>query len=108
MNWQNCHNVIFLGLSDSWESWYQAVRRCWRFGQTHPVDVYIVTADTEGNVVANIKRKERDSDILYAEMVAYMKDVNMNEIHAIHRDMTDYKPTLKTVIPSFLQTKKAQ
>ena len=84
------------------------MRRCWRFGQTHPVDVYIVTADTEGNVVANIKRKERDSDTLYAEMVAYMKDVNMNEIHAIHRDMTDYQPTLKTVIPSFLQTKKAQ
>ena len=108
MNWQSCHNVIFLGISHSFESYFQAVRRCWRFGQTHPVDVYIVTADTEGNVVANIKRKERDSDILYAEMVAYMKDVNMNEIHAIQRDMTDYKPTLKTVIPSFLQTKKAQ
>ena len=105
MNWQTCHNVIFLGLSDSWESWYQSIRRCWRFGQTHPVDVYVVTADTEGNVVDNIKRKESDSETLYTEMVEYMKDINMNEIHAMKRDTTDYKPALKTKIPSFIRTK---
>lgn len=105
MNWQTCHNMIFLGLSDSFEQWYQAIRRCWRFGQTHPVDVYVVTADTEGNVVDNIKRKEADSETLYAEMVEYMKDINMNEIHAMKRDTTDYKPAMKTKIPSFISTK---
>ena len=42
MNWQNCHNMIFTGLSDSYEQYYQAVRRCWRFGQKQAVNVYIV------------------------------------------------------------------
>ena len=51
--------MIFVGLSDSFEQYYQAVRRCWRYGQQKPVTVYVVTADIEGAVVANIKRKER-------------------------------------------------
>jgi hypothetical protein len=58
LNWQHCNQMAFVGLSDSFEQLYQAVRRCWRFGQTRPVDAHIITADTEGAVVANIKRKE--------------------------------------------------
>ena len=58
MNFQHCHNMIFVGLSDSWEQYYQAVRRCWRFGQTKQVNVYIITADIEGMVIENIKRKD--------------------------------------------------
>ena len=57
MNWQNCHNVVFVGLSDSYEQFYQAIRRCWRFGQTLPVNIHIVIADTEGAVLQNIRRK---------------------------------------------------
>jgi hypothetical protein len=69
MNWQHCHNVQFLGLSDSYEQFYQAIRRCWRFGQTKPVDCYIVTATNEGAVTENIKRKERDAAALAEGMV---------------------------------------
>lgn len=58
MNWQKCHRMIFLGLSDSYEQLYQAVRRCWRFGQTEPVDVHIVLSTKEKSVLDNIKRKE--------------------------------------------------
>lgn len=58
MNFQNCHNIIFVGLSDSYESLHQAVRRCWRFGQTEVVNVYIITASSEGAVLKNIKSKE--------------------------------------------------
>jgi hypothetical protein len=58
MNWQHCQNMAFVGLSDSYEQQYQAIRRCWRFGQDKPVDVHVITATTEGAVVANIKRKE--------------------------------------------------
>jgi hypothetical protein len=58
MNWQHCAHMAFVGLSDSYEQFYQAVRRCWRFGQKKPVNVYVITAETEGAVVANIKRKE--------------------------------------------------
>ena len=63
MNFQHCHNMIFVGLSDSWEQYYQAVRRCWRFGQTKQVNVYIITADIEGMVIENIKRKRRTSRV---------------------------------------------
>lgn len=58
MNWQNCHNMIFVGLSDSYEAYYQAVRRCWRFGQEKPVDVYIIISAKEGCVKENIEQKQ--------------------------------------------------
>lgn len=73
MNWQNCHNVAFVGLSDSYEAYYQAIRRCWRFGQPQPVDCYVVTADTEGAVVQNIKRKEVQAREMFAELVEHMR-----------------------------------
>jgi DNA modification methylase len=57
LNWQHCHNMAFVGLSYSFEDVYQAIRRQWRFGQTHPVNVYIVAADTEGPLVASLDRK---------------------------------------------------
>ena len=56
MNWQHCNKIAFVGLSDSFEEYYQAVRRCWRFGQEKQVDVYVITAQSEGAVVDNIKR----------------------------------------------------
>ena len=72
MNWQHCHNMIFVGLSDSYEQQYQAIRRCWRFGQTQPVNAHIVTADTEGAVVANIKRKEQQATAMFESIVKHM------------------------------------
>jgi len=81
MNWQHCNNVGFVGLSDSYEQFYQAVRRCWRFGQGRSVNAYIVTAETEGAVLANIKRKERDAEKMAGEMVANMHEINEQSIH---------------------------
>ena len=72
MNWQNCHNVAFVGLSDSYEQFYQAIRRCWRFGQEREVNCYIITADTEGAVVANISRKEKQAQEMFDEIVRRM------------------------------------
>ena len=72
MNFQNCHNVAFVGLSDSWESYYQAVRRCWRFGQDKQVNVHVVTSDIEGKVVANIKRKEAAADAMHSRVAKRM------------------------------------
>jgi hypothetical protein len=76
MNLQNCANMAFVGLSDSWEAYYQAVRRCWRFGQTKPVTVHVITADIEGAVVSNIKRKETDAANMAQEMLSHMHDLN--------------------------------
>lgn len=81
MNWQHCANIAFVGLSDSYEQFYQAVRRCWRFGQQKPVNVYVVSAETEGAVVANIKRKEEDSQTLARAMVEHTKEITAEELH---------------------------
>lgn len=91
MNFQSCHNEAFLGLSDSWEQWYQAVRRVWRFGQKHPVDCYIVTSSLEGEVVKNIKRKEKDAQRMAEEMVKNMSDLNKAEIKGRGRHGDEYK-----------------
>lgn len=74
MNWQRCARVVFVGLSDSFERYFQAVRRCWRFGQTRPVQVYVVTADVEGAVVRNIERKERQATRMMEQIVANMAE----------------------------------
>ena len=72
MNWQHCHKSAFVGLSHSYESYYQAVRRTWRFGQQHPVDAYIITSEADGPVVQNINRKEKQAIQMYEEIVRHM------------------------------------
>ena len=90
MNWQNCHNVIFVGLSDSYEQYYQAIRRCWRFGQKNQVNCHIITASTEGAVVKNIKRKEKDAVRMAEMMVDNMHSINEKNIKGTTRTMSDY------------------
>jgi DNA modification methylase len=92
MNWQHCANIAFVGLSDSYEQFYQAVRRCWRFGQKNMVNVHIITAETEGAVVANIKRKEREAMAMAENMVKHMQDLNAAALHgATQRSKTVYE-----------------
>jgi hypothetical protein len=74
MNWQHCRQMLFLGLGDSWEQYFQAIRRCWRFGQTQPVDVVIVTSEAEARVVENVWRKERDSERIAEGVVEHMRE----------------------------------
>lgn len=80
MNWQHCHNMIFVGLSDSYEQYYQAMRRCWRFGQEKEVKVHIVLSDTEGSVLKNIQRKESEAENMAKEMVDNMKDLTKQKL----------------------------
>ena len=72
LNWQHCANVLFVGLSDSYEQYYQAVRRCWRFGQTHSVRVVIVASNREQAVLENVRRKERQAMEMFEEIVEAM------------------------------------
>lgn len=90
MNWQSCHNVFFVGLSDSYEAFYQAIRRCWRFGQTSPVSCKVITADTEGMVVKNIERKEADAMRMAEMMVSNMHEINEANIKGTERARTSY------------------
>lgn len=91
LNWQHCSQIAFVGLSDSYESFYQAVRRCWRFGQNKEVECHIITADTEGAIVSNIKRKEKDSMNMAQNMVKYMHVYNEGNIKGLERGKAEYK-----------------
>jgi len=102
LNWQHCNNVAFVGLSDSYEAFYQAVRRCWRFGQEKEVNVHMITAHTEGAVVANIERKERDAMLMINEMVKHTQNITSADVRGTKRDQTDYVPTHRIVIPEWL------
>jgi len=91
MNWQHCSKMIFTGLSDSFEQYYQAVRRCWRAGQTKDVDVWIVTSKREGAVVENIKRKEALFAEMLSGMIAATQDITKENIKATRREESVYK-----------------
>lgn len=106
MNWQNCNTVIFCGLSDSFESYYQAVRRCWRFGQKKPVNVYIITSEAEISVKQNIERKQREAQQMTAELVKYTKDILSSEIKGTIRISEKYIAVDTMIIPSWLRSEK--
>lgn len=91
MNWQHCSNMAFVGLSDSYEQYYQAVRRCWRFGQENPVQVHVITAETEGAVVTNIKRKEEDAAKMAEGMISQTQEITRKNIRGTHRDNAIYE-----------------
>lgn len=105
MNFQHCHNMIFVGLSDSWEQYYQAVRRCWRFGQTKPVNVYIITADIEGMVLENIKRKDEQAEKMMSEMAKIAGESFVDFNKATSQTLA-YNPTVSIKFPTWLKTGK--
>jgi superfamily II DNA or RNA helicase len=104
MNWQHCHRMIFVGLSDSFEYVYQAIRRCWRFGQTKPVEVHIVTADSEGPVRANIQRKQDDFQRMTGEMIKHTQKILSETIHETTRISEEYEATKSMTIPNWLRS----
>jgi hypothetical protein len=82
MNFQHCHHVAFLGLSDSYESYYQCIRRCWRFGQRSPVSVHIVVSEAERLVIENVRRKEATADALATRLLSEMQAFEREELCA--------------------------
>lgn len=103
MNWQHCNKVIFVGLSDSYEQFYQAIRRTWRFGQKKEVDCYIITSELEGAVVSNIKRKEHQAMEMADGMVKHMRVYNAENIKGITKNTTEYKPEKEMKLPEWLK-----
>lgn len=80
MNYQHCRDMVFVGLNDSWEQLFQAIRRCWRFGQTQPVTVHFIASELEGAVVANLDAKERDYEVMAGAMAAEMRELIVLEL----------------------------
>ena len=102
INAQNAHIEIFVGLSDSFESYYQAVRRCWRFGQERPVDVYIIISDAEGAVKENIQRKQRDAERMTDELIAFTREFLKSDMKQTRRDVDEYYAFEKMEVPEWL------
>lgn len=102
MNWQNCHNIAFVGLSDSWEEYYQAIRRCWRFGQKKQVNVHVIISEKEGAVLKNIKRKEENAENMLCNMVKHMYKINEKNLHKLTKEIEIYCPRTKMQLPEFL------
>lgn len=88
MNFQSCAQVVFVGLSHSYEAFYQSIRRCWRFGQTRDVQAHIIYDWAEGAVVENLRRKERDAAAMAASMVSVMRDTTMHDLEQTTRTET--------------------
>lgn len=73
LNYQHCARMAFVGLSDSYEQYYQAMRRCHRYGQTRVVDAHVILSELEGQIAGNIARKERQSNRHVSDMIAYAR-----------------------------------
>ncbi len=97
LNWQHCARMAFMGLSFSYESFYQAVRRCWRFRQKRAVDVHVVCADTEESIWQVVNRKAGDHDAMKREMAAAMSRAALSS--AV---LQTYQPNLAAELPQWL------
>jgi hypothetical protein len=96
MNWQHCNQMAFVGLSDSFEQYYQAIRRCYRFGQARDVHVHIACAETEDAVIRNIMRKQEDAARMMQKLVDHMNESISERTHAddvYHRHSKMEMPT---------------
>lgn len=98
LNWQHCARVAFVGLSYSYEAFYQAVRRCWRYGQTRPVEVHVTCAETEEAIWQAIARKRDDHDQMKVHMRAAMARAQ-EEVRSVKND---YQPGRPAQLPTWL------
>lgn len=103
LNWQHAARMAFVGVTDSYEAYYQAVRRCWRFGQKRPVHVHIFASKSEGAVVANLKRKEREAQQMAESLSAETHDAVMAEVKGQTRTTNTYAAGQRIAVPAFLK-----
>jgi hypothetical protein len=103
LNWQHSARIAFVGVTDSYEAYYQAVRRCWRFGQHRPVDVHLFVSAQEGSVSSNLKRKEKDAKIMGEQLSMETAGAVFADVQGMVRETNEFKSTTKVNVPSFLR-----
>lgn len=104
LNFQSCARMVFCGLSDSYEMYHQAIRRCWRFGQRRPVDVHIVLADAERVIAENVRAKERTASDMTAGLVAAVAEQNRRDLFAGTSKGDSYEPVRPLAVPAWLRS----
>lgn len=102
LNWQHAARMCFVGVKDSYESTYQAIRRCWRFGQTREVHVHVFASELEGEVVKNLERKERDAFAMSEALSVETRDVVRAEITGQKRQTNAYGASAAMTRPTWL------
>lgn len=102
LNLQHTNNMIFVSMDDSFERFYQAVRRQYRFGQTKEVNVHMVTAESEGAVKANIQRKQKQHNEISENMVAHMREIMKQKISGFKRSKAEYNPIKPMELPIWI------
>lgn len=102
LNWQHSARMAFVGVTDSYEAFYQAVRREYRFGQRRPVHVHIFASSAEGAVVANLKRKEREAMQMAEALSAETRDAVMTEVTGTRRQSNTHNAGHRVAVPAFL------
>jgi superfamily II DNA or RNA helicase len=103
LNWQHSARMAFVGVTDSYEAYYQAVRRCWRFGQKRDVHVHIFSSKAEGAIVANLKRKEREASQMAESLSAETRDAVMAEVTGLTRQTNSHEAHRAINVPHFLK-----
>jgi hypothetical protein len=107
LNWQHCNQIAFVGVTDSYESYYQAIRRCWRFGQKRPVDVHLYVSEAEGSVMANLRRKESEAAEMARQLSTETRESVMSELMGQQRRTNVYNANRRVEIPAWLQSEAA-
>lgn len=103
LNWQHAARMAFVGVTDSYEAYYQAVRRIWRFGQARECHVHIFASKAEGAIVANLKRKEREAAQMAESLSAETRDAVMTEVTGSTRQTNAHDASKAVAVPSFLK-----
>lgn len=103
LNFQHCARMVFVGMGDSYEQYYQCVRRCWRYGQTRPVVAHVVLTEPEEPIYANVLRKEREAAQLTSGLIQQVALFEREEIASATRGEYHYAATRPMQLPHWLQ-----
>lgn len=104
LNWQHAHNTTWFA-GYSFERFYQAIRRLYRFGQTHTVNCHVVMSEAEQSIAAVIKRKQAEHAEMYSEMAAYMREGMMSRIVGANNKLRPYVANVWPDMPAWLTSK---
>ena len=101
LNLQHCARMVFVGLGDSFEQYFQCLRRCWRFGQQREVKAWIILSEPERVIYENVRRKETQAAAMSEELIHYVAEFERAELDAAGRK-DDYQPAQALALPRWL------
>lgn len=108
LNLQRCARMLFVGLSDSYQTYYQSIRRCWRYGQTRAVTAHIVLSELEQPIYENVLRKESEAAELHRELIANVAAFERIELGVVPDERDPYEPTARPTLPAWLSTYRTE